>query len=87
MTREILAIDHRLEQEAVLGVLCDAEVGRAGCEEVAGELDEDRHAVSALFLEDQLLDGGKRGERGQSLWRAQSAGARAGRAGAGDSDL
>lgn len=68
---DVLAADDGLEEEAVLGVVGDAEVGHAGGDEVGGDLDVDGDAVALLFVQDELLDGGERGEGGQFLGRSQ----------------
>ena len=58
IARNVLAPNDGLKQEGVLGVLGYAQIGHARRDEVSRKLDEYRHAVAALFIDDVLLDGG-----------------------------
>ena len=52
--------DHRFEEKAVLGALRNPKVCHAWCDEICRELHKDRNAISALFTNDELLDGRER---------------------------
>jgi hypothetical protein len=63
----VLAVDHRLEKEAVLGVLCYPQVRHARCEEIRREFDIDRDTVSLLLDVNEALDGLEGGQGRKSL--------------------
>jgi hypothetical protein len=52
----------RFQQETVLGVLCDPEVGGTRSQQVRGKFDEDWDTVSLLLVDDETLNGGQRWE-------------------------
>lgn len=63
----VFASNDTFEQKRVFGVVRDFEVGHTWCQEVCGELDVDRDAVSSLFMDNELFDLGEWWEGGELL--------------------
>jgi hypothetical protein len=60
------------QQEAVFRVLRDPEVGSAWGQQVCGELNENRDAVSQFLVYDEILNGRQRWEWWQRLMKVDS---------------